>query len=308
MNHNSVLVGIGAHSDAVHWLEGSARWGESHPSRVTKSVGGCAFNVAAALSRAGQRVVHAGLRGHDTSGNEIKRALERHGIVDAGLVLPEQSTGEYTAFVEPGGDLAMASAAMSIYGEAGRLASHEPYRDAAQQVGAMVLDANADANTIEALAARRGRGAKLVLLATSASKANNLAPLLAHAAIVFANRMEWNRLGSAAGDIALAFVTNGAEGASVIERGRILASAPAPPTRIINVIGAGDAFAAGVLDAVLDAAAPERALLRGLEWAKRCVASSSALGWLSGGEHDRAAPNRADPSTTPSRKPTKDSA
>ena len=45
-----------------------------------------------------------------------------------------------------------------------------------------------------------------------------------------------------------AIMTLGAEGVLVIERGRAPVAVPAPPVRLVDPTGAGDAFAAGFLE------------------------------------------------------------
>ena len=293
-----VVCAVGGHADELFALRSPSRPGQSVPASVRSDAGGCALNVAAGLAASGAGVTHAGLRGSDAAGAMVADALRRHGVGDAALVLPDAATGRYAALVEPDGTLALAAAAMGIYARAGELADHAPFTLACEGADALLLDANGPPGAAEMLADRRG-GAALALLATSARKAPVLASLMARAEVVFANAGEWAALGDGAtesgvtgsgatgsgvtGRIALAFVTDGARGASALRYGEEIARAAPPAGPLRDVVGGGDAFAAGALHAVLTGADPAEALRRGLACAARCVAHEGALGWLADG-------------------------
>ena len=291
-----VLCAVGGHADELFVFRAPSRHGQSVPATMRASAGGCALNVACGLAGLGARVTHAGLRGEDAGGAVVARTLARHGVADAALVLPGEATGRYAAMVEPDGALALAAAAMDIYAHAARLADHAPFRDALAKVDALLLDANgppgaAEALATEALAAdalAAGRGGALALLATSAPKAPVLADLMPRADAVFANAGEWAVLEAVRDRIALAFVTDGANDARAFRLGHEVARA-APPHAfpfgpLVDVVGGGDAFAAGALHAHLTGSNPGEALERGLRCAARCVAREGALGWLDDAE------------------------
>ena len=246
--------------------------------------GGCALNVAAALGRHGRAVAHAGLRGPDAAGATVAGTLAAHGVADLALVRDDLATGRYTALVEPDGTLALAAAAMEAYGRAELLARHAPYREAALSADALVLDANGPPGAVAALAAARGRGTRLVLLATSPRKAPHLAAVLGEAALLFANEAEWAAMNVSAAmegsPPRLAVVTDGARGVRVLENGREALRRPSRADLVRDVIGAGDALAAGTIHAWLAGAPIAVAVERGLDWAARCLAHPDALGWL----------------------------
>ena len=284
------MVAIGAHWDEVFRFSGEARSGQSHPATVDGRAGGCGFNTAAALAAHGRTVAHAGLRGADPLGARLAAALDAAGLRDVGLVLPDEATGRYVAFVEPDGTLAMAAASMSIYDHASALAASDTYLEAARSADWLILDANAPPAATRALAGTRRPGAALALLATSSSKAPSLVPLLGEAELLFANEGEWEVL-SGTGEAAptLAFVTNGAQGATIFRKGEAIRQLPSSAGQVVDVIGAGDAFAAGTFHALLDGAEPERAMETGMDWAARCLGEPTALGWLvdhAGGVHE----------------------
>lgn len=276
-----VVVAVGAHWDELFRFERSPRTGESHPATVSETIGGCGFNLAAALARAGHEVVHAGLRGDDGRGAALAEGLAARGIVDAGLAVPGAATGRYAAFVGPDGSVAMAAAAMGVYDHAGLLADHAPFRDALDGADAIVLDANAPPEALVALASTAR--ARLVLLATSASKVRAIGPLVPRAAVMFANEVEWDAMeGAGIAPPAVAFVTRGADGAECRRYGEVSERAPSRAAGVVDVIGAGDAFAAGAIDAWLAGSSERDAMEQGLDWAARCLSHSHALGWLDG--------------------------
>ena len=274
-----VMCAVGGHLDDVFALRAPSAPGQSVPSTLRGSAGGCALNVAAGIAAAGGRATHAGVRGDDPAGAVVAATLRRHRVADAALVAPDVVTGRYAAMVEPDGTLALAAAAMDAYARMADLADHAPFRDALPGADALVLDANGPPGAAETLADMRGDAA-LALLATSPRKMRVLAGLMPRATIVFANAEEWAGLTDLAPSIPLALVTRGAGGAMAVAHGSVVAEASPPPGPLADVVGGGDAFAAGALLAHLRGASPGEALARGLDCAARCVAQPGALGWL----------------------------
>ena len=280
-----ILCTLGGHSDERFVLRERARPGESMPAsmpaRAHGEVGGCAHNIAAALAALGHPTTHAGIRGDDPTGDAVAGSLAARGVADAALVIEGIATGRYAALVEPDGTLALAAAAMDAYDRADELADHAPFRAVATRADALVLDANGPAEAIGRLAAARGPDTRLVLLATSAGKASALRNVVSDADLLYANAGEWDVLAPVwSAPPALAFVTRGADGAVALRHGEVIAERPAPAAAIVDVIGAGDAFAAGSLSAWLGGSGIDAALERGLAAAGRCVAAPGALGWL----------------------------
>ena len=276
----SVLCLVGAHVDVLYRLRHPARPGLSVPSVRENSVGGCALNVAAGLSALGIATSHAGVRGQDSDGAAVAKTLRERGITDVGVASPDVATGHYAALLDPGGSLALATAAMGAYERAETLLEHAPLREAARRANAMVLDANAPPHTVERLAALRGPDTLLVLLATSADKVGHLDPVLGDAAILFANEGEWRIVAKHHDRIAHTVVTDGERGATLYAKGEIVGRHAAPQTSVADVVGAGDALCAGTLHAWLNGVPLGDAVENGMATAARCVERPSALGWL----------------------------
>ena len=143
---------------------------------------------------------------------------------------------------------------------------------------AWLVDANLPAASLAALAPP----GRLFACAVSPAKAVRLGPCLGRVEGLFANRAEAAALsgravGSAKDAVAaghslreaglgMAFVTLGPEGVAVAAEG-VSAVWPALPSAVRDVNGAGDAFAAGVIDGLIGGAALEDAVGRGLAMA-----------------------------------------
>lgn len=73
--------------------------------------------------------------------------------------------------------------------------------------------------------------------------------------------------------------TRGSRGV-VVHAAKRAVELSAEPTEVIDPTGAGDAFAAGILDALLDGLTPAESARRGLDWAARACRYLGARGWL----------------------------
>lgn len=276
----NVLCGVGAHVDSVFRLHERARPDLSVPSTRSVMAGGCALNVACALASFGNTVFHAGIRGRDSDASTVANALSQHGVTDLGLVLPNAQTGHYAALLEPDGSLALATAAMEAYDLADQLVEDPEVQSVAASADAIVVDANAPVEAIASLARLRGTKTKLVLLATSTDKAQKLGGIGPEADLVFANASEWDVLWDWHAEIERAFVTQGEHGVAIYERGRRIDQLPTDPVPVVDVVGAGDAFCAGALNAWLNGARLEIAARRAVASAARCLSHAGALGWI----------------------------
>jgi sugar/nucleoside kinase (ribokinase family) len=74
--------------------------------------------------------------------------------------------------------------------------------------------------------------------------------------------------------------TRGAHGVVVHTAEGLTVELPAAPTETVDPTGAGDAFAAGFLDALLDGLDPAASAQRGLNWAARACRHLGARAWL----------------------------
>ncbi len=255
----------------------------SNPVAVRQSAGGVARNVATNLTHLGNAVDLATVIGNDAGGDELLRSLLEDGIDTSGTIRrSEEATASYTAVLDRDGELLIGLADMAVYDDI----EHDAFGESADAgKDAWFIDANLPNRCLDSLTATDKR--PLVAASTvSTPKAARLAPFLNRIDALFANRAEAAVLANCdiqSNDDALAaaerlldegittvFVTLGPRGAAVATKTQRLVL-PAIPGAARDVIGAGDAFAAGALTALLDDSSLENALISGLATASITV-------------------------------------
>ncbi len=269
-------------------VEGRLRLG--HPA-VT-SVGGSESNVAIGLARLGHPVAWVGGVGADEPGELVVRTLRAEGVDvshvrrdptrPTGVMFREQRTGDVARV-----DYVRAGSAGSAIDDALVLAALQP-RPALLHVSGVTAALSPGAAAATAAALREAHRAGVVtsldvnhrsLLWSAADAAAALRPLLSDVDILFASTDELPLVlpdGEPAGprtDSPLeVVVTRGADGAEAWasdghER------EPARVVRVVDVVGAGDAFVAGYLSARMDGLDLRGRLARGTDVAAVSVAS-----------------------------------
>lgn len=240
--------------------------GTSNPATQTESFGGVARNIAENLARLGTPVALLTAIGSDSSGAALLAHAETLGIDTRGaLRLDNVSSGTYTALLDQNGEMVVALADMALYDRI------DPAFVAARQAqlataALLVADLNLPLATIEALIEQARRAdAALVLVAVSEPKMARLPQDLSGVRLLILNAGELAaRVGRPLdGDAALeaamrevqaqgvrdVVVTRGAGGVLVTvgdATGGTIERLQAPPADVVDVTGAGDAFAAGV--------------------------------------------------------------
>jgi pseudouridine kinase len=236
--------------------------GTSNPARQDESFGGVARNIAENLARLGAPVSLTTAIGSDSSGRALLAHAEAAGIDTRGsLRLDNACSGTYTAVLDDHGEMIVALADMALY-EAltpSFLANRQPRR---ALPALTVADMNLPPDTLAALLAEAGRNAvPLVIVAVSQPKMARLPQDLHGLRLLILNQGELEtRVGTALrsdADFAAAcamvqaqgaqdlIVTRGGAGAIYTRAGGI-GQLAAPEARIVDVTGAGDAFAAAV--------------------------------------------------------------
>lgn len=256
------VVCIGAANiDRKLTAKGPLRMATSNPARQHESFGGVARNVAENLAHLGAQVSLVTAVGNDAAGRALLAHVIGAGIDVAGSVtLDGDATGTYTAILDEHGDMALALADMDLY---------------EQLVPGLVLPLAAPAALTvadlnlppETLAALLGQPGPLVLVAVSEPKMDRLPADLAELRLLILNAGELavrvgRRIDSEA-DLAAAcrevraqgvrdiIVTRGSAGVSYTS-GDDLVYLAASPVDVVDVTGAGDAFAAAVCWSLLD--------------------------------------------------------
>jgi pseudouridine kinase len=258
----------------------------SNPASQSESFGGVARNIAENLARLGTPVALLTATGKDSSGAALLAHAQGLGIDTGGtLQLPEAASGTYTAVLDQDGEMVVALADMALYDrlDAAFVAASQA-RIATSAL--VVADLNLPLATVDALVVEARRAeAPLVLVAVSEPKMARLPRDLSGVRLLILNRGELAaRVGRALAsetdlDAAVAevraqgardlIVTLGAEGVlytcSSTGDDRIV-RLYAHGAEVVDVTGAGDAFAAAVCWSLLqDADDLELACQRGLK-------------------------------------------
>jgi pseudouridine kinase len=236
--------------------------GSSNPASAVESFGGVARNIAENLARMGARVGLITAVGNDSSGSALLAQLDAVGIDTRGAAkLDDAASGTYTAVLDHDGQMVVALADMALYDRITPdfLALRHQQRATASLI---VADLNLSRDAVDTLQRDAARdGVMLVIVAVSEPKMNRLPASLQGVRLLILNRGELAaRLGRALnGDDELAAACRElqAQGAQDVvvtlgPRG-VLFTTPngverldAPPANVVDVTGAGDAFAAAV--------------------------------------------------------------
>jgi pseudouridine kinase len=254
----------------------------SNPASASESFGGVARNIAENLARLGTPVALLTATGKDSSGAALLAHAQSLGIDTGGtLQLADMASGTYTAVLDRDGEMVVALADMALYDrlDAAWIDSCQT-RIAASAL--VVADLNLPQAAVDAVIAQARRAdTPLVLVAVSEPKMARLPRDLSGVRLLILNRGELAaRVGRALDseaelDAAVLevraqgahdlIVTRGAEGV-VFTHGPDIVRLDAPRARIVEVTGAGDAFAAAVCWSLLqDADDLELACRRGLK-------------------------------------------
>jgi pseudouridine kinase len=277
-----VVIGA-AHWDVVARAAAPLAAGADVPGRVVRRVGGVAANVALGLARAGRAVRLRSAIGDDAEGAALVAALvaggvaavegRRAGTTDAYVVIEDKDGEVHAAVADCAG---LERAGPGLLAEMGR-------------PGAVVADGNLTEATLDALVGA-APGAVIAFVAASPEKAPRLAGAVRGGrGVLYLNRREAERLaGRAFGDsgsaatalvalgAARAVVTDGPRTASDAGKDGCVTRVPVPIGRR-SLTGAGDAFVAAHLDAVLAGEKPAAALDAGLAASARHIVAEVAL-------------------------------
>lgn len=281
-----------AHVDRTARCHAAFSWGSSNPVSVAAGYGGVALNVARNLARLGRHVILISAIGRDADGEQLMAALSAEGIDTSSVLRPDaHNTANYTAVLDRDGELLFGIADMDIYDAM----TPEHLTEAMAGVdepAAWFVDANLPQASLAWLADAVPRSTPLFAAAVSPAKAPRLRPLLGRVRALFANRREAAALLARdvetteqacqaaralhAQGVETAFVTLGADGVAVHGADGDGVFTP-PPTRIHDVNGAGDAFAAVIIEALLAEKALRAAVGHGLAAASLTAETDGAV-------------------------------
>jgi pseudouridine kinase len=164
----------GANVDRKFHLQQKAQLGTSNPSNVTESVGGVARNIGENLGRLGHQVRLFTTVGKDADWLMIEQFSRMYMNLQSVERISNQSTGSYSAVIEPSGELILAMANMNIYELLNQkyLLKHESILASASLI---VIDLNCPKETVEFVREFSAmKGIPLAIIPVSSPKMNRM--------------------------------------------------------------------------------------------------------------------------------------
>jgi len=293
-DHRPILCIGAANLDRKLRTLGALALGTSNPARQDESFGGVARNIAENLCRLGAPSALITAVGSDASGRALLSHADELGIDTRGaLRVDGGASGTYTAVLDQDGEMRVALADMAINDALtpAFFASRDQQRAGAALI---VADLNLPHDAVAALLADANRdGVPMVVVAVSEPKIERLPQDLRGLRLLILNEGELaarvGRILNNNADIARAcdqlrkdgvrdiIVTRGSAGVSfTIPDGMMTLGAPL--TRIVDVTGAGDAFAAAVAWSLYQGETDlARACRRGLALAGMTIACTQTV-------------------------------
>lgn len=271
--------------------------------------GGSALNTACALAMAGRRVLAVGRVGDDPEGRRCIEMLERRGVVPAIERTPGRATKRNHLYVQRHDAATAFEAFLPPHCVPAWEEDPDPILDAAilwldrlavrapawlqerKNVPGLRNGLNRNSPTFRGPSAERVRAALPYVDVLQIPEGRRIDPASSerhepavrgtiHSPAPMPPLSEDEVASVFAAGVSLLVRTRGDEGVLIHGRGEAPLAVPAAPTDVIDPTGAGDAFSAGFLDAMLDGAPIGDAARRGVDWAARACRHLGARGWL----------------------------
>ena len=285
-----VLALVGSTYDITGLMQGEVCLYDSNPGRTVTGCGGAGRNVGENMARMGLAVSMVTTVGTDAFSEQLLDSCKRAGIdVSRSFVRSGATACTYLSLLDARGELMLAEADLSLH----ESVSAEQYDALAPYIGSFPLVFVDTNNTEEQLKciARACQG-KLFADTVSIAKAIRLRPILSKLDTVKTNRGELEALSGLPADstetlknamqsllekgVRRVFVTLGAEGCCYAE-GETCVFLQGFPAKVVNVTGAGDAFAAAVVYGTVRGPRAEELLLLGTAASHIALESKTAI-------------------------------
>jgi ribokinase len=203
----------------------------------SECLGGKGANQAAALARLGAPVVMVSAVGDDVNGRAARSELASLGIDVRGVVRSAQSTGTASIYL----DAARENSIVVWPGANATVAAPEDPLHAEVLLAQLEIDPRVVEEAVD-----RFDG----FVALNAAPARPLSTAtLERADLVIVNELEYEQLDNIR-HARRVVVTSGADGARLVEGGRLVAKVRSWPAAVVNTVGAGDAFSAAITLAI----------------------------------------------------------
>jgi len=240
------------------------------PPLDLRFVGGNALNVAIGLRDAGHDVAYAGAVGRDDAGRAVLAAARARGIDTTHVQVADGATGITTIRLTDDGDRMFES---EVLGTSGRF---RPTAAALADLGRRAWVHGAGLwGGVDGFAGLRRSGTRLSYDFSHVSTPERMAELCPHLEVAFLSAPGSDADAAAelgeravAGGAITAIVTRGRHGSLAVSGGGVHHQPPVPVT-VVDTLGAGDAYIAACISALVEGAPLATALERGAHAAAR---------------------------------------
>lgn len=295
INEESKVYCIGAMNvDRKYYLQDEMVLGTSNPVTSSVSVGGVARNVAENLGRLEFDVSLISLAGHDQDFQIVKKETEAYVNMQNVTQKNGMATGAYNAILDPQGEMQMAIADMQIY-DGMNVDWISSYFNQLREAELIVLDLNLPYEVVEyILSIARQFKVDLFVIPVSGPKMNRLPNDLKGVTWLIVNQDEsetffevscehdgdferlierWLEVG-----VENVVITRGSK-ANLYgnQQGKRYAFNPPRVEQVIDVTGAGDSYAAGIIYGHLKKVEPIEAIHFGMTNSYYTIQSSATV-------------------------------
>jgi pseudouridine kinase len=297
----SVVVVGGANMDIKAHSRDAVQLRTSNPGTARTTPGGVGRNIAENLARLGSPTHLVAAIGRDAFGEQVTAMTRAAGVMVDHLVTGDEPTGTYLAVMDANGELLVAVANM-VAAESLAVAQLGTVRELVARADLLVLDGNLPPEVCAwLLDIAAVTGVPVVLDPVSVAKARHLATTLSPQRPLLALTPNHDELESVVGEpvepsragilraarkvhdlgVEHVWVRRGTRGSLLSSRGEdgreSVVTIPAPPTRSVDVTGAGDSMTAGFVHALLRGDSPVEAARFGQVTAALTVASPDTV-------------------------------
>jgi pseudouridine kinase len=297
----SVVVVGGANMDIKAHSRDAVQLRTSNPGTARTTPGGVGRNIAENLARLGSPTHLVAAIGRDAFGEQVTAMTRAAGVMVDHLVAGDEPTGTYLAVMDANGELLVAVANM-VAAESLAVAQLGTVRELVARADLLVLDGNLPPEVCAwLLDIAAVTGVPVVMDPVSVAKARHLATTLSPQRPLLALTPNHDELESVVGEpvepsragilraarkvhdlgVEHVWVRRGTRGSLLSSRGEdgreSVVTIPAPPTRSVDVTGAGDSMTAGFVHALLRGDSPVEAARFGQVTAALTVASPDTV-------------------------------
>ena len=279
-----------ANTDLIGFPHDKLAFNDSNKGEIKMLPGGVGRNIAENLSRLGQKVSLISVFGRDIFHDFIVNHSKIVGIdISESITLENYNSAVFSAILNRNNDLAVAIADMQIYDKLGPHVFDRTF-PSVEKAEYIVLETNFPASVLDYIV-NKYPGKKWVLDTVSGDKAKRAESILSDLYILKTNLIEAETISGLNAHetdynamvqyfldegVKNVFITLGKEGVIYGNQNGI-AYQPPVPSRVLNTIGAGDAFLSGVLFGFIQGVSLDDAAMLGLKAAGLTVQSERVV-------------------------------